>query len=124
MAWRDDVKDVVVLLCTVPSEEVGTKLARSLVQEGLVACVNVVPGLRSIYRWKGEVCEDAELLLVMKSVRSRSGAIAERVKELHPYETPELIALPVGGGTDGYLAWVREQACVGCANAEQSGPRS
>jgi periplasmic divalent cation tolerance protein len=121
MAWRDDVKDVTVLLCTVPSEEVGTALAKALVQEGLVACVNVVPGVRSIYRWKGEVCEDAEHLLVMKSVRSRSGEIAERVKALHPYETPELIALPVGGGMDGYLAWVREQACVGCAHSEQRG---
>lgn len=119
MVWKDDVRDVVVLYCTVPNLEVGSSVARVLVQEGLVACVNLIPGLQSIYRWKGEICEDSEVMLMMKTVRSRTEEIAKRVKSLHPYETPELVALPVRGGLEGYLAWVREQACVGCLRSAQ-----
>ncbi len=108
MAWIE-VDDVVALMCTVPSEDVAMELGRVLVEEGLAACVNTVPGLRSIYRWKGEVCNDAEWLLVIKTVKARLPSLARRVEQLHPYETPELIALPVEGGLQAYVAWVREQ---------------
>lgn len=109
MSWKEDVDDIVVLLCTVSSAEQGAELARPLVEEGLAACVNVVPGLRSIYRWKGEVCDDPEALLVIKTRRAKTAALAERVQALHPYDTPELIALPVEAGLTGYLGWVREE---------------
>ena len=108
--WSNESQDVTVLLCTVPTEEVGANLAKTLVDEQRVACVNIIPGVRSIYRWKGEVCDDAELLMVMKTVRSRVEEVSQRVSELHPYETPELVALPMVGGLEAYLGWVREQA--------------
>ncbi len=98
---------VVVALSTVPSAAVGRKIARALVREGLCACVNLVPGVRSIYRWKGKVCDDREQLLVMKLPSSKLKALAKRLPELHPYEVPELVTLPVVGGHAPYLAWVR-----------------
>lgn len=109
MGWITGVDDVMLLLCTVPDEQVGATLARALVGEGLAACVNVVPGLRSIYRWKGEVCDDPELLLVIKTVRGRMEALSQRVEALHPYDTPELIAIPVQAGLEAYVGWVREE---------------
>lgn len=111
MVWLE-VDDVVALMCTVPSEEAGSKLGRVVVEEGLAACVNIVPGLRSIYRWKGDLCEDAECLLLIKTVRARLPSLARRVEQLHPYETPELISLPVQGGLQGYVSWVREQTSI------------
>jgi len=97
-----------VVLVTAPDVEVGARLARTLVGEGLAACVNVVPGVRSIYRWEGAVQEDAEVLLVAKTTAAGFAALSERVLALHPYEVPEVIALPVIAGSPGYLAWVRD----------------
>ena len=109
MGWSDAAGDVVVLLCTVPDEQVGAKLAQTLVGERLAACVNMVPGLRSIYRWKDEVCDDPELLLVIKTTDERVRSLAQRVESLHPYDTPELIALPLQGGLEAYVGWVRDE---------------
>jgi periplasmic divalent cation tolerance protein len=97
---------VLVALSTVPSAAAGRKIARALVGEKLCACVNIVPGLRSVYRWKGKLCDDREWLLVMKLPRRKLKALARRLPELHPYEVPELVALPVVGGHAPYLAWV------------------
>jgi periplasmic divalent cation tolerance protein len=96
-----------VVLLTAPDAEVGGRLARALVGEGLAACVNVVPGVRSIYRWQGELHDDAEVLLVAKTRADRAEAFDARVRELHPYELPELLRLPVAGGSAAYLDWVR-----------------
>ena len=96
----------VVLLCTCPSADVGAELARTLVTERLVACVNLVPGVRSIYRWDGQLCEDAETLLVLKANAADVDRIGDRVKALHPYTCPELIALPIVGGLPQYLGWL------------------
>lgn len=109
MAWKQDVDDIVVLLCTVSDADKGAELGQKLVGDGVAACVNVVPGLRSIYRWKGEVCDDPEVLLIIKTQRERMAALAERVEALHPYDTPELIALPVHAGLEAYLGWVRDE---------------
>lgn len=95
-----------VVLVTAPDAETAARIARALVGEGLAACANLVPGVRSIYRWEGAVQDDAEVLLVLKTSRSRCPALAARVKDLHPYELPEVIALPVEGGSEAYLAWV------------------
>jgi periplasmic divalent cation tolerance protein len=95
-----------VVLCTVPDAPTGERLARALVEERLAACVNLVPGLTSIYRWQGEVARDSELLLVIKAQRSALAALVERVRTLHPYEVPELIALPIVAGSPDYLAWL------------------
>jgi len=99
-----------VVLCTCPAE-VARDLARPLVEERLVACVNIVPGLTSIYRWEGKVCEDGESLLVMKTRAALMEQLSARIVELHPYDVPEVIALPLspGEGNPAYLDWLLEQ---------------
>ena len=95
-----------VILCTVPSEEVGVQIARQLVDEQLVACVNILPGVRSIYRYRGKVEDDRELLLLMKSSADRLDVLIPRVRALHPYEVCEVLALEVTAGSQPYLDWV------------------
>ena len=98
--------DALVVLVTTPSPERAAEIARALVEERLAACGNVVPGLRSIYRWEGKVQDDAEALLVLKTTRARFEALRDRVLALHPYEVPEVLALPVEAGSARYLAWI------------------
>ena len=107
MTDRTTRPGVIVVLVTCPGQEVGEKIARALVDDKLAACVNVVPSLTSIYRWEGKVCRDAESLLVIKTGRRKLAALSRRVKALHPYSVPEIIALPVVAGSDPYLSWVR-----------------
>jgi periplasmic divalent cation tolerance protein len=102
------VFDAVVLLTTVPSPEVGERIARALVEAGLAACVNVLPPMTSVYRWKGEVQQDQECQLVIKTARSRVDAAHSAIQALHPYELPEFLVLAVDGGDPAYLAWVVE----------------
>jgi periplasmic divalent cation tolerance protein len=102
-------EDVRVALVTAPDADVGARIARTLVEERLVACVNLVPGVRSIYRWEGAVQEDAEVLLVAKTAAGRAEALAARVREVHPYDVPEVVLLAVEGGSAPYLDWVREE---------------
>jgi len=99
-----------VVLITVPDGETATGLGRALVEARLAACVNVVPGVRSLYRWEGKVQDDPELLLVVKTRADRIAALAARVRDLHPYELPEILALPAVGGCEAYLDWVRTEA--------------
>ncbi|MFI5340645.1 MAG: divalent-cation tolerance protein CutA [Candidatus Methylomirabilales bacterium] len=108
MPARSRDRGTVVILVTCPSQEVGEKIGNALVQERLAACVNVIPGLTSIYRWEGKICRDAETLLVIKTRRMRLPALIRRVKRLHPYSVPEVIALPLVGGSASYLSWVRD----------------
>jgi periplasmic divalent cation tolerance protein len=108
MPARARDRGTVVILVTCPSQEVGEKIGNALVQERLAACVNVIPGLTSIYRWEGKICRDAETLLVIKTRRMRLPALIRRVKGLHPYSVPEVIALPLVGGSASYLSWVRD----------------
>ncbi|MAG58068.1 MAG: divalent-cation tolerance protein CutA [Planctomycetes bacterium] len=99
-----------VVLCTAPAEgEVARDLSHALVQAGLAACVNRVPGAHSVYRWEGKVCDDAETLLIIKTTADRLPALIDRLTELHPYEVPEIIAIPVTGGAARYLEWVRSE---------------
>jgi periplasmic divalent cation tolerance protein len=99
-----------VVLVTAPDAEVGARIGRALVEEGLAACANLVPGIRSIYRWEGAVHDDAEVLLILKTRAALSAALAARVRALHPYQLPEVLALPVEGGSEPYLDWVRSAA--------------
>ncbi len=99
-----------VVLITAPNVDVAAKLARALVAERLAACVNVVPGVRSFYRWEGEVQDDAEVLLIAKTRADRGEALAARVKDLHPYDLPEILELPATGGSAAYLAWVQSES--------------
>jgi periplasmic divalent cation tolerance protein len=96
----------IVVLCTVGSAEDAERIASTLVERRLAACVNVVPGVTSIYRWKGEVARDAEWLLVMKTTAARFEALREALVEMHPYDVPEVIELPVERGHAPYLEWI------------------
>jgi periplasmic divalent cation tolerance protein len=98
--------DALVVLVTTPTAEKAAELARALVEERLAACGNVVPGVRSVYRWEGKVLDDAEALLVLKTTRARFEALRERVLALHPYDVPEVLALAVEAGSEAYLAWI------------------
>lgn len=106
--------DVRVVLMTAPSRDVAVELVRTLVDERLVACGNVVPGLVSVYRWEGEVQEDLEVLVILKTHTGTLPELLRRAPELHPYEVPELLSLPVMEGLPSYLAWVREE-CTGAS---------
>jgi periplasmic divalent cation tolerance protein len=99
---------VIVVLCTVPTEEHARQIARTLVEERLAACVSVLPGLRSFYRWEGDLCDDAEILLLIKARRELFDALARRLHELHPYQVPEIVALEAAAVAPAYLAWLRE----------------
>ena len=98
--------EAVVVLVTAPTPEVAAGIARSLVEEGLAACGNVVPGLRSIYRWEGRVADESEALLLLKTERRLLAALKERLPAVHPYEVPELLVLPVEDGLGPYLDWI------------------
>jgi periplasmic divalent cation tolerance protein len=102
--------DVRVVFITAPNLECAERLARTLVEERLAACVNVVPGVRSFYRWEGEVQNDPEVLLIAKTSADRCSALATRVDELHPYDLPEVLELPAAGGSRAYLEWVRTES--------------
>jgi len=98
-----------VVLTTLPSAEAAETLGASLVEERLAACTSVVPGVTSIYRWEGELRRDAEALLVIKTTADGVAALTGRLVELHPYDVPEVLALPVGEGHAPYLDWVRSE---------------
>jgi periplasmic divalent cation tolerance protein len=102
------VSDRVVVLSTVGTAEDAARIARALVERRLAACVNVLPGVRSFYRWKGAAEEDEERLLVIKTRRDRFEALREALVALHPYELPEAIVLPIEAGHAPYLAWIDE----------------
>lgn len=98
--------DVSVVLVTAPDGDTAERLGRLLVEERLAACVNVVPAITSIYRWEGRVESDQETLLVIKTSTGGFETLRRRVVELHPYDTPEVLALDVRNGSREYLDWV------------------
>ena len=100
--------EVRVVLLTAPSEEVAVRLARTLVEERLLVCANLVPRVRSIYRWQGQIHDETEVLLLGKTTAARLDALKARLPTLHPYDTPELLALEVGDGLEKYLGWIAE----------------
>jgi len=100
--------DFVLILVTVPTEAVAERIAHTLVTEQLAACVNVVPSVRSIYVWDGEICDERELQCLLKTRRALFPAVRERILALHPYQVPEIIALPLVEGHGDYLAWLRD----------------
>jgi len=98
--------EVRLVFTTLPSAELAAKLARTLVEEKLAACGNVLPAVRSIYRWKGKVEDENEVLLLLKTHVRQVARLQARILELHPYEVPEVLAVPVEAGFQGYLDWV------------------
>lgn len=96
-------------LSTAPDAEHAARIARALVDERLIACANLVPGLTSIYRWQGEVQADPEVLLLMKTRRALVPRLKERLPQLHPYQVPELVVADVEDGLEPYCRWVRDE---------------
>jgi periplasmic divalent cation tolerance protein len=111
---QSDLRDEVVLaLSTCPDAEVARRISETLVSERLATCVNRIQDVRSTYFWDGRLQDDAEILLMIKTLQSRVPELAARLKAIHPYELPELIVLPVVGGNEAYLRWVREGVTQG-----------
>jgi len=99
--------DNVVIYCTVPPAEAET-IANAIVAEKLAACANIVP-VRSIYSWKGDICDESEHLLIIKTRSSLIDRLTERIRELHSYEVPEIIALPIVAGHAPYMEWIQQE---------------
>ena len=99
---------IVLAFSTCPNEATAKQIAATLVEERLATCVNRVSGVTSTYFWDGRLQDDAEILLIIKTSQARVDALTDRLKTLHPYELPELVVIPVSGGNEAYLRWVRE----------------
>ncbi len=100
--------EAIIVYVTAPNEEEASKLAEALVGERLAGCANIVKGIRSIYNWQGKIEDDAEVLMIMKTQRHLFELLSRRVKELHSYTVPEIIAMPVIEGSVDYLNWLKE----------------
>ncbi|MFH1228516.1 MAG: divalent-cation tolerance protein CutA [Planctomycetota bacterium] len=97
-----------VVFVTVPNMKAARGIAKSLVQSKLAACVNIIPVIESLYRWKGKLCEDKELLLIIKTKKAVFGKLADKIRSIHPYEVPEIISLPITAGDKPYLRWLKQ----------------
>ena len=100
--------EYVIVLTTLPADADGGALGRTLVDERLAACVNLLPPMDSVYRWEGQVEHDTERQVIIKTARERVAALWERIRELHPYETREFVVLSIQDGSDAYLRWLGE----------------
>ena len=98
--------DKVIVLTTAGSPDEAKKIARALVEQKLAACVNIVPKIQSVYRWKGEIEEAEELLLVIKTASPQQGKVCAAIQELHSYELPECVVLAIEDGSEQYLKWI------------------
>ena len=101
--------NALICFCTCPDTDTAERLAEALVEERLAACANILPGLRSVYRWQAEVERADETLLLIKTVRERFDALSARIKALHPHELPEVLAVEAAAGLPAYLRWVADE---------------
>jgi periplasmic divalent cation tolerance protein len=100
--------EYILVLCTCPSLNEADAVATALIEERLAACVNRLPGIKSLYRWEGRVTHDDEILLLIKTSADLFDRLEKTIKTLHPYETPEIIAVPIVAGSAEYLRWIGE----------------
>lgn len=100
--------DEIVVLITASNEDEAARIAHALVESRLAACVNIIKDIRSIYRWQGKIEDDKEVLMIVKSQRKHFVALSKKVKEMHSYQVPEVIAFPITEGVEDYLNWLRE----------------
>ena len=102
--------EVMVVLCTFPDAEKARQIGTHLVERQYAACVNLLPGVESIYWWDGSICKETEVMAVFKTTRAAFPQLSGELKALHPYDQPEIVALPVADGDADYLQWVADQA--------------
>lgn len=102
--------EALVVLCTFPDAEKARQIGTLLVERQYAACVNILPGVESIYQWDGELCQEREVLAVIKTNRQAFPVLNRELAALHPYDEPEIIAMSVVDGSAGYLAWLMDQA--------------
>jgi periplasmic divalent cation tolerance protein len=100
--------EYVLVMTTLPADVDASAFGRSLVEERLAACVNLLAPMQSVYRWEGQVEQETERQLIIKTTRDRTLALWDRVRELHPYEVPEFVVVPIVDGNDAYLRWIGE----------------
>ena len=105
--------DVMILLCTCGNREEARQIARALVEEQLAACVTILPPVESIYRWQGKVEHAEEIQILIKSIGEKFAKLNQRITELHSYDTPEILSVPVAEGSDKYIRWLREETSGG-----------
>ncbi len=98
----------ILILSTTDTLDLAQQIAAALVEEHEAACVNIIPGIRSIYRWEGKVCNETECLLLIKSSQEKFETVRARIRQLHSYQVPEIIAVPITAGDPSYLAWLGE----------------
>ncbi len=102
------MEKIITIICTVPDFKTGKDIGEKLVSENLISCVNIIPGITSIYRWQGKICSDNEVILFMKSRLSLFDKIDSRVQELHPYDVPEVISMDIDNASNPYHEWILE----------------
>jgi periplasmic divalent cation tolerance protein len=105
-----ELEAISVVITSVGTEQQAVEISEELVARRLAACVNIVPCLRSIYRWKGKICTDSEYLLIVKTRRALFGAVSDAIREIHSYELPEILEFPVGTAERNFHSWVVEMA--------------
>ncbi|THJ23784.1 MAG: divalent-cation tolerance protein CutA [Nitrospira sp. CG24D] len=101
--------EVIIVFVTVPGLREGSRISKAILTSRLAACVNVIPGVQSMYQWKGKIVREKEAMLVMKTTRARYQKLEQKIKQLHPYEVPEVIAMPLICGSPQYIEWVKRE---------------
>ncbi len=101
--------EIVIVMTTITDIDKGKLLARQIIDEQLAACCNIVPKVTSIYRWRDELCEEQECLLVIKTAKFRFNQLSEFINKRHPYETPEIISIPITASSQEYQSWVIQE---------------
>lgn len=107
------MKEKILVMVTVGSEEEAVNIARSLLEDRLIACANLIDRIRSIYHWEGRICDDPEILLLCKTQRHLFPRLADKVKSIHSYDVPEIVALPLVEGWAPYFQWIEEETRTG-----------
>ena len=102
------MSDFVLVFCTINDFEKAREISRKLLEEKLIACSNIIPKVTSIYQWKGDICEETEYLMLMKTKYAVFDVLKVRITELHPYEVPEVLAIDIKEGIEDYLNWVEQ----------------
>lgn len=102
------MKQYITVFITAPSEKVALKISRKLLREKIIACANIIPKIRSLYTWKNKLCDDKEVLVIIKTKRKLFGKLKKQVLKIHPYDVPEIISLPILEGHHPYINWINK----------------